>query len=73
MKAQTETPFREALTSLINNHLRRNGEHEDMVNTFHSVLFYVEQMRKLKGSEYIDAMDTMNHLKVKLISQISGL
>jgi hypothetical protein len=73
VETQTETPFRETLTSLINNHLRRNGEHEDMVNTFHSVLFYVEQMRKLKGAEYIEAMDTMNHLKVKLISQISGL
>jgi hypothetical protein len=73
METQIEKPFREVLTSLINNHLRRNEENIDMVDTFHSVLFYVEQLRKLKGDEYIDAKNTMNHLKVKLISKISGL
>jgi hypothetical protein len=73
METQTETPFREVLTSLINNHLRRNEEHIVMVDTFHSVLFYVELLRKLKGDEYIDAKNTMNHLKLKLISKISGL
>jgi hypothetical protein len=66
-------PFNEVLTSLINFNIGRNPENLALLDDFHSILFYAEQMPKLSGQSYHDAFNNFNYFKLRLISKISQL